>query len=78
MWNHIYFNDIPLSQETGLPLYDTLELFSINHLLFQASGPNGLFHHVVSINADQYTATDNQSIPTGEYKSTHIIYLMQI
>lgn len=44
-----------------------------NHMYFnlagQATGPDGLFQHVVSINADRYTATDNQSIPTGELLS---------
>lgn len=41
-----------------------------NHAYFnlagQDSGPEGLFQHVVSINANWYTVTDRQSIPTGE------------
>ncbi|KDR14665.1 hypothetical protein L798_10772, partial [Zootermopsis nevadensis] len=44
-----------------------------NHAYFnlagQASGSDGLFQHVVYINADQYTVTNNQSIPTGELAS---------
>ncbi|GFG36750.1 hypothetical protein Cfor_09452, partial [Coptotermes formosanus] len=41
-----------------------------NHAYFnlagQAAGPEGLFQHEVSINANRYTVTDRQSIPTGE------------
>ncbi|KAJ4444739.1 hypothetical protein ANN_06536 [Periplaneta americana] len=44
-----------------------------NHAYFnlagQASGPEGLFQHVITINADRYTVTDEESIPTGELAS---------
>lgn len=50
-------------------LCEILMIFRINHLLLQASGSDGLFQHVVYINADQYTVTNNQSIPTGNTKA---------
>lgn len=50
-------------------LCEILMIFTINHLLLQASGSDGLFQHVVYINADQYTVTNNQSIPTGNTKA---------
>jgi len=45
-------------------------MYSNSHLLLQASGSEGLYQHVVLINANRYTVTDSQSIPTGESHKT--------
>ncbi|MCL5021543.1 MAG: galactose mutarotase [Bacteroidetes bacterium] len=41
-----------------------------NHSYFNLTGSpaNTILDHVLTINADRFTATDNQSIPTGEMK----------
>jgi hypothetical protein len=58
----------------GLSLYET-QTYSNSHLLLQASGPEGLYQHVVFINANWYTVTDSQSIPTGESHKTIMLWI---
>lgn len=43
--------------------------FSWWFYLRQATGAAGFYQHLVSINADKYTATDADSIPTGMLKN---------
>lgn len=65
---------------TTKPTYVNLTNHSYFNLAGQSSGAKELYQHVVTINADQITAVDGDSIPTGSkdlisFNSGHVSIL---